>query len=57
MRRLAELTGYSQTTLRNLHKAGRGPPIFTRPGSNRLVGFEGEVLDWVESNRQPQQAA
>ena len=57
LKRHAELTGYSEPTLRHLHKAGQGPPLFKRPGSNRLVGYEGETLDWVESNRPKGQAA
>ena len=51
LKRHAEITGYCEAHLRNLNKVGQGPPLFKRPGSNRLVGFEGETWDWVESNR------
>jgi hypothetical protein len=41
----------SESTMRGLLKAGLGPPLFKRPGSNRLLGYEGETRDWLESNR------
>ena len=37
--------------MRGLIRAGLGPPLFKRPGSNRFLGYEGEVVDWLESNR------
>ena len=37
--------------MRGLIRDGLGPPLFKRPGSNRLLGYEGEVRDWLESNR------
>jgi hypothetical protein len=54
---LAQIANYSDRTLRNRWLAGECPALFTRPGSPVLVGFEGEFADWLESNRQPQQAA
>jgi hypothetical protein len=41
----------SESTMRDLLRAGLGPPLFKRPGSNRFLGYEGEILDWLESNR------
>ena len=41
----------SESTMRGLLRAGLGPPLFKRPGSNRFLGYEGEILDWLESNR------
>jgi hypothetical protein len=40
-----------ESTMRGLIRDGLGPPLFKRPGSNRLLGYEGEVRDWLESNR------
>jgi hypothetical protein len=57
LKQVAAITGFCGVTLRNWRRAGKGPPLFTRPDSDVLVGYEGEILDWLESNRQPQRAA
>jgi hypothetical protein len=40
-----------ESTFLGLMKSGYGPPGFRRPGSNRWLFWEGELLDWLESNR------
>ena len=51
LRPICEICKCSESTMRGLLKAGLGPPLFKRPGSNRFLGYEGEVLDWLEQNR------
>jgi hypothetical protein len=39
--------------MRALLKTAFAPPLFRRPHSNRWIGYEGEIVDWLESNRKP----
>jgi hypothetical protein len=51
LRAICAICKCSESTMRGLLRAGLGPPLFKRPGSNRFLGYEGEILDWLESNR------
>jgi hypothetical protein len=45
------LIGVSGSTMLALLGKEYGPPGFKRPGGGHWLFFEGEVLDWLESNR------
>ena len=51
LRAICAICKCSELTMRDLLRAGLGPPLFKRPGSNRFLGYEGETRDWLESNR------
>ena len=41
LRAICAISKCSESTMRGLLKAGLGPPLFKRPGSNRFLGYEG----------------
>ena len=45
------IIGVSGSTMLALLGKEYGPPGFKRPGGGHWLFFEGEVLDWLESNR------
>jgi hypothetical protein len=47
----------SPETLRVLLKAGKGPPGFKRPGSNRWLFWSRELDAWLESGGRVNQPA
>lgn len=47
--------GISDSGMRALLSANVGVPAFKRPGSNRWLFWEGELLAWLESARAIQQ--
>jgi hypothetical protein len=45
------LIGVSGSTMLALLGKAYGPPGFKRPGGGHWLFWEGEVLDWLESDR------
>jgi predicted DNA-binding transcriptional regulator AlpA len=51
MREAAEQGHMSESTLRRILLAGKGPPAIKRPGSNRWLFWSNEVAAWLERGR------
>jgi hypothetical protein len=53
---ILETCRLSGAQFRVVRARGDGPPLIRRPGGNRLLAFEDEILAWLESGRLPKKA-